>query len=570
MAKSERRTIFGVMVLGLTLGAGCYAGVGDFDSVGNGLGEGEDAGDEGEGPDGLGPAEELPAPTTRFFRLTHQQWENTVQDLLYLDEPTGLSTEFRADPLVGGFEFDNNAMSLIVDQALWSGYQRAADQVGELVAADPTIVEAIAPDTGDEATRGIEFVRSFGARAFRHPLTATEEADLLALYDRGPALYENTQGVAAGVRFVIEAVLQSPHFLYRVETSGDIVDGVIPLNSWETASRLSYFLWDSMPDAELIAAAQADELGDAEAVEAQAWRMLESPRAEEVVERFHHQLLRVDKFSLADPSPAFYPDVPQNIGALALEEHDQFLRHTVFDSEGSWRDLLTSTDTFVNDELAALYGVEGEFGPEFTQVELDPTERAGLFTQIGFLVANATPAHPDPIHRGAFMAETIVCHTISAPPNNLPPIPAPEPGQSNRETVTALTEAPGSECLGCHKPLINPLGFAFEHYDSTGAYRVLDNDLPVDASGRVLLGSEAVEIDDAVDLAAALANSEAVHQCYLEHWMEFAMGRPFEEIDEPLAERLALSSHEDTGVKELLVELATSRPFLTRAAEEMQ
>nr|MCH9686673.1 DUF1592 domain-containing protein [Deltaproteobacteria bacterium] len=391
-----------------------------------------------------------------------------------------------------------------------------------------------------------------------------------SLFNRGDELYEDTTGFAAGVRLVLEAVLQSPHFLYRVETSSEIIDDVIPLSSWEAASRLSYFLWNSMPDAELLAAAEAGELADTEGVEAQVRRMLENGKAETVVERFHQQLLHVEKFALADPSPVFYPDVPEDLGALALEEHDQFVRHTVFDKDGSWRDLLTSTETYVNDDLARLYGLSGQFGEEFSPVELDPTERAGLFTQIGFLVANATSAQPDPIHRGAFLAKHIVCHTIAAPPDDITPVPAPEPDQTNREAVVAHTEMPGSECLGCHKPLINPFGFAFEHYDAAGSFRDVDAGQSVDSSSTVILGSEAVEVAGAIELATAMAESEVVHQCYLEHWMQFAMGRPSDEADEPLTERLAISSLEDAGVKDLLVELATSRPFLTRAAEEMQ
>ncbi|MCA9649751.1 MAG: DUF1592 domain-containing protein [Myxococcales bacterium] len=512
----------------------------------------------------------MPAPTTRFFRLTHQQWENTVQDLFGLPEPTGLSAEFRADPFVGGFLFDNNAMSLEVDQALWQGYQRAAVDVAELVVTDPALVAELAPDTGDEATRAAEFIRSFGLRAYRRPLSDAEVAELQALFEGGKTLYEDTTGFEAGMRLVLEAVLQSPWFLYRAELSQDVDGDIIRLDSYEVASRLSYFLWGSMPDEELLDLAAADQLGDPAVVEEQTRRMLESPKAEAVVERFHHQLLEVEKFTRTAPSPAFYPDAPEDLGELAVQEHDLFMRHTVFDQDGSWRDLLTSTETFVNDDLARIYGVEGSFGDEFTRVDLPASERRGIFTQVGFLVANATSVNPDPIHRGAYLARTIACHTIAAPPDNVPPVPAPEENATNRETVVAHTEAPGTECMGCHKPLINPFGFPFESYDSTGAFRTVDNGQTVDASSTVILGSGSVEVKDALDLAEAMAGDEQVHQCYLEHWMEFAMGRPYEEMDAPLVERLSTESLDDTSVKELLVELTKSRPFLTRSTEEMQ
>lgn len=563
-----------LLLLALGLGSGCYAGVQDLEGMSGGAdaGEpdgGEDAGDEGQGPDGLGPAEELPAPNTRFFRLTHVQWENSVQDLLYLDAPTGLSSEFRADPFVGGFIFDNNALSLEVDQALWSGYQRAAAEVAETVSGDPAIIAAIAPDSGDEATRIDDFIRNFGMRAYRRPLTEAEASSLTELFNRGPELYEDVGGFEAGIRVTLETIFQSPYFLYRVEDSEEVVDEVVPLSSWEVASRMSYFLWNTTPDQALLQAASDGELGDPASVEEHTRRMLDDPRAELVVERFHHQLLEVEKFTQAAPSEAFYPDAPDDLGELAVEEHDLFLRHTIFDQGGSYRDLLTSTETFVNNDLAALYGLGDSFGEEFERVDLDPNERRGIFTQIGFLAAHATSVNPDPIHRGAYLARHIACHVIAAPPDNVPPVPEQQPDETNRETVVAHTEAPGSECLGCHKPLINPFGFAFEHYDSTGAYRMIDNGKTVDASSQVLL-DEAVMISDAVDLAEAMADSESVHACYLEHWMQFAMGRPSDEVDDALVERLTTDSFDDVGVKDLLVAMTTSRPFLTRSTEEVQ
>ncbi|MEX1365542.1 MAG: DUF1592 domain-containing protein, partial [Nannocystaceae bacterium] len=320
----------------------------------------------------------------------------------------------------------------------------------------------------------------------------------------------------------------------------------------------------------LLAVAEAGQLGDPAVVEEQTRRMLESPKAEQVVERFHHQLLHVDKFTQAAPSAAFYPDAPEDLGQLAVQEHDLFLRHAIFDNDGSWRDLLTSTETFVNDDLARIYGLSGDFGDEFTRVDLPANERRGIFTQVGFLVANATSVHPDPIHRGAYLARTIACHTIAAPPDDITPVPAPDESATNRETVAAHTEAPGSTCMGCHTPLINPFGFPFEGYDSTGAFRTMDNGRPVDAKANVILGDGAVPVEDALDLAEAMAEDSQVHQCYMEHWMEFAMGRPYDEMDAPLVERLSAESLDDVGIKDLLVEFTKSRPFLTRAMQEMQ
>jgi len=573
--------MIGLMALGLTVSSGCYSGLNDLDGAdglsggdaGEGAGDdaGDDAGEDEGGDDGLGPVDELPAPSTRFSRLTHEQWENTVQDLLYLAEPTGLSSEFRADPFEGGFIFDNNAAALEVDQALWSGYQRAADELALMASTDAAIVDAIAPDTGaDEATRARTFVETFGQRAFRRPLTDEQLEIHLELFDRGAGLYEDSAGFAAGVRLVLEAMLQSPHFLYRVERSDEVVDGVIPLDDWEIASRLSYFMWNTMPDDTLVAAAAAGELHTAEQIREHARRMIDSGKAASVVESFHHQLLEVDRFTNAAPSESYYPDAPENIGSLAVEEHQRFLDHVIFGQEGSWRDLLTSTQTFVNEDLAPLYGLEGEFGPDFELTELDPAERRGLFTQIGFLASHATSVHPDPIHRGVFITRHIACHHLAAPPDEIPALPAPDPDQTNREAVEALTEVPGSECVACHSSLINPFGFPFENYDASGAFRSTDNDREIDPTATVLLGDGPVPVNDALDLVEAMAEDEQVHWCYAKHWMEFAMARPYAEADQALLDRLAKGSLDDLSVKDILVEMATSRPFLTRSAEEMQ
>ena len=577
MSIFERYVAVGSLLLALGTSTGCYSGFADFELAAWAPEQTEP--ENPPGSDGLGPAQELPAPTTRLFRLTHQQWENTVADLLYLDEPTGLSSEFRADPFVGGFAFDNNALSLEVDQALWSGYQRAAFEVAQRVADDPELIAMLALGEGNDESEGEEqseaaraqmFVQSFGRRAYRRPLTADEEQAYVELFAQGVDLYEDSAGFAAGVRLVVESMLQSPHFIYRIERSTEEVGDVIPLDSWEVASRLSYALWNTMPDDTLLAAAAGDELVDVEQVRAQTQRMLDDPRAARTLERFHHQLLRVDQFSSADPSPAIYPDAPDDLGLLAVQEHDRFLEYTIFEQEGSWRDLLTSTETFVNDELAALYGVPGDFGPQFERVELDPAQRRGLLTQVGFLASHATSANSDPIHRGVFVAERIACHHVAAPPDDIPALPAPEAGQTNREAVELLTENPDSACAGCHASIINPFGFAFEGYDATGAFRTQEGDRPIDASAEVALGDGAVPVDDAIDLAEALAEDEQVHRCYARHWMEFAMARPHDDEDDPLVDRLAQGSLDDLSVKDLLVELTTSRPFLTRAIEELQ
>jgi hypothetical protein len=562
----------------LTVGAtGCYSGMdasiangdasaGDSDTSADSAGDGD-----GDHDDDIVESE-VPAPTTRVFRLTHAQWENTVADLFFLDEHTGASEYFRADPSSSGFIFDNNALVLEVDQALWSGYGYAAASVAELVTNDPGAMAALLPpDGGDDEARARGFVEELTLRAFRRPPTEQEIASYVALFDGASALYQDLDDFTAGVRLVVETILQSPSFLYRIELSAEVDGGVIPLNDWEIASRLSYFLWNTMPDDELLDLAAVGELTDPGTVETQARRMLEDPRAAGVVKSFHEQLFETKKYEGVMPSPVFYPDAPEALGELALVENEMFLHDIVFESEGSLKDLLTSSETYVNDELAAIYGVAGEFGPEFQKVSLDPSQRRGMFTQVGFLAKNATSAQPDPIHRGVFLIERVTCMPLPAPPDDIPGLPELDPDKTNREIVKEHTEQPGSVCAGCHAGLINPYGFPFENYDSVGAFRTEDNGQPVDATATILLDGGQVDVQDAIDLVEALAASPSVHECYVRHWQEFAHGRLYAPEDVGIVTRLADGSrNEDTPVHELVLSLVKSQPFLTRSTEELQ
>ena len=565
-------------MLALSWAPACYSGIDAPDEAGDdGTGDTGDTGNTGDGEPGDGDpdgdAQELPAPSPRVYRLTHEQWENTVQDLFGFSEPTGQSMYFREDPLVAGFVFDNDVTSLEVDNVLWTGYRLAAAAVAEQVSLDATaLAELTPPDTGDEAARIDTFVRSFGERAYRRPLEDEEVVALTELFQAAPALYTSEpDAFVAGIRHVVEAVLQSPFFLYRVERSSAIVDDMIPLSDYEIASRLSYFLWNTMPDPILLAAAAAGELHTPAQVAAEAARMLEDPRAADMVVRFHHQLLDADKMSTISPSAMAFPDAPADLPLLAVAEHEAFVRDVVFGGGGGLVELLTSSQTFLNEELAAIYGVQGVVGPEFVNVELDPNQRRGVFTQVGFLAANSTALDPDPIHRGVFLAKRMACLTIAAPPDGVPPLPPTEPDQTNRERVEGHTEVEGSVCISCHGTYINPYGFPFEGYDALGAWRTTDNGQPVDTATNVTLdGATTVPVADALDLMDQMAGDANIHRCYAQHWVEYATGRNSTTDDQLMIERLGTSSLEDAqSIRDLLVAVSTSPAFLNRSAEEL-
>lgn len=526
------------------------------------LAAGGTGGDNAAGPG----AAEAPAPSTRFARLTHRQWQHTVTTLLGLPAADNYAGGLRDDPVQAGFIFDNQADALVVDQALWGGYQRAAAQLAADAVSDPVRLSALAPPNPDLDARRDAFIDDFGRRAHRRPLSDAERGDYRAIFELAPALYPELSAFDAGVRMTIEATLQSPYFLYRTELGTGAEDGVVPLDGYEVASRLSYLLWDDMPDSALFAEAEAGNLASPEGARAAAARMLDDPRAEAMVVRFHSQLLDTGKYGSINPSGNFY-DVSPELPAHALEETERFVRDIVFGQDAGLDTLLTSRDTFVNAELAAIYGLGVTLDDDtWQQVSLDPAERAGILTQVGFLAANATTVNPDPIHRGKFIAERISCLHINAPPADIPALPDPA-GRTNRQVVEDHTEDPASICATCHATLINPYGFPFESFDAVGAFRTTDLNMPIDTAASPYIDGQPTPVADAVALATALAASEDVHACYAKHWLEFAQGRLEHDNDAAALERLATDSLGGAGVQALLLELVQTRTFLARAPE---
>lgn len=560
---------------GLSLGAAACSGLigepAEQAPVSDRIPGGQDPGKAPDDPpvDPSNPTPEIsPAPAPRVARLTHAQWTNTVQALLQLASPPAAALELRGDPAQSGFIFDNNADALEIDQVLWGAYQRAAAAIASEVTGDPAKLARIVPAAGgDDAQRARAFVTELGRRAHRRPLTPSQIEDYLAIHRAGSGLYEGVPPFEAGVRLVLEAFLQSPYFLYRIEESSAAAGDEIPLDDWEIASRLSYALWNTMPDQTLFDAAAAGELTDPAKLRAIARRMLDDPRAERVVSRFHHQLLDVEKFASIAPAANIHPSGSGRLAAHAARENDLFVIDT-FVSGGGLERLLTGTETFVNAELAEIYEVPGTFGDEFVKVSLDPAKRRGLFTQVGFLAANATPQSPDPIHRGVFLTTRIACNPLGAPPANIPPLPPPM-GRTNRETVEDHTEQPGSICAGCHSTLINPFGFPFEGYDAAGRVRTEDNGFPLNTRSDPLIGGKRDPVSDAVDLAEKLAESEVVHACYARHWIELTLGRKHHARDAGLMAHLASLSRDGASIKDLLVELVSSPAFVRRSAEEL-
>lgn len=484
---------------------------------------------------------------SRMVRLTHAQWEHSVRDVLALPQDPALSASFTGDPPNGSFS--NNERALSVTPNLRLDYQRAAEALSQQVARDPVALARIFP--GSDAG---EFITTFGRRAYRRELTADEQARYQALFDQGPSLFESGDARADGAQLVMEAMLQSPHFLYRTELGADGA----PLSGFEIASKLSFLLRNTTPNDELLDAAASGALDTPAGVTETARRMLDAPDAAEAIQRFHGELFGLDRYLSIAKDPVTFPEHDESLNPVLARAEELFLDH-LFQSGQGLEALLTSTLAYANEELASFYGIQVS-GADLQQVDLGP-ERPGLFTRLGFLAYNGTLRDPDSIHRGVEINRTMMCAALSPPPGLIPALPTVEPGQTNRERVNAHT-GPGTCGAGCHTTIINPLGFAFESFDGMGQLRETDNGKPVDTSSEYDFGAGLVPFDGAAELMPLLAASPRAHACYARHLAEFGLGRDIDRADAELISGLQRASALDgQSIKELLMTVVASPEF---------
>lgn len=481
-------------------------------------------------------------------RLTRQEYDNTVLDLL--GDASAPAQNFVGDSVIDGF--DNAAAGASTSRLLVEQYEAAADELAATAVSDLVGLLGCDPTLGETECVG-GFIADFGARAYRHPLSDDEQTRLLELYEAQRV----DADIADSVRLMLSAMLQSPQFLYRLET-GDVAqaqDGVAPLTDFEIASRLSYLLWNTMPDAVLWTAAEAGELHTAEQIAEHTERMLDDERAGEVLLDFHEQWL-----SLRGELPSALADLEPTIRA----ETETFLTDVIVEGDGRLSTLLSADYTFVNADLAPLYGVDpAGMGNALQRVALDPTQRAGLLTSVLVMATNAEEHETSPIKRGRFVREQLLCDILPPPPPGLEvEPPEPDPNKTTRERYAQHREDPS--CNGCHS-MIDPIGFAFEHYDHLGQWRDDENGLPIDASGEIT-GPRDPDLeqpfDGALELAHLLADSPQVEACAVKNWFRYAYGRRETLDDQCTVDSLTRAFiNGDGSVRDVLLTLTQTDAF---------
>ncbi len=476
--------------------------------------------------------------------LTRREYDNTLRDLLGDDTRPALSLLPEA-PRQHGFE--NNAHAYSVSDLHVEGYLELAE-----AAADRAVeaMDQLLPCELEDAACVQTSIAQLALRAFRRPATASELERLSALFDAA----RERHPPAGALALVIQVLLQSPPFLYRVEPAE-------ALDPYAVASRLSYFLWASMPDQALFEAAAAGALSTEAEVRAQVERMLLDPRARETVASFSRQWLGLDAVEhLQREEAAFDP--------LAVQEaFNRFIDAVIWDGEGTLAGLLLSRTAFVNGPMAALYGLPA--GEDWAEVELDPDRRAGLLTRPAFLAAHAYRDGTSPVKRGVFVREQILCQALPPPPPEVNVArPPPDPDRTTRERFEQHRLDPA--CAGCHV-LIDPVGLGFEHYDQTGAWRAEESGRPVDASGELTQTDVDGDFVGALELSERLAESELVRDCMVRQWFRFARGREPTEAEACEVERLTEAFEaSERDLRALIVALATSAAFRSRNATPIE
>jgi hypothetical protein len=508
------------------------------------------------------------AAGTAFPRLTHAQWENSVRDVLRLQAVPDLSDSFEPDTRISFF--DNNARALRVSSDLWGDYQGAAESLAEAVTADGAALGRLLPtDLPSDATERVRaLVRDLGRRTYRRALSNEEVDAHVALFEQGAGHFPDMDPFDSGVRVLIEALLQSPHFVYRVEMGQSQNGDAVQLGDFEIASRLSYMIWNTTPDDQLLDEAERGALHTAEEVAAQAARLLDDARGQAMLERFHAQLFNWDLYRDMSKDPSQFPLYYGGVGNDMYEEARLFVEHVVLEEDGNLAELLTAPYTFANAGLAAIYGLEGGFDESFSLASFGPTEqpqRGGLLTQLGFLASHG--GLTGSVHRGVFINHRVLCTELPPPPDALPAIPSDNGMTMTSRQRIEMHTGPGTCGASCHGTFINPVGFAFESFDGLGQYRTEEFGMPIDASAAFEFVDGPVTFDGAAEFNDAITSRVQTHDCYTKQWVEYALGRDTAGSDLDLIQDLGDASLNGLSIKEMIIELVQSEEFRVRNAE---
>ena len=523
-------------------------------------------------PRGIGSEPPAQRHAQPLRRLTHAQYDDTVRDLL--GDQTKPARSFPTEDFVNGYS--NQASSQSITAALAEAYGKAAEKLArnafrygdqqDLIPCEPKGI-------GDEECARA-FVESFGAKAYRRPLTTDE---LRSYTELTVAWAAAENDFLAGATLVVETMLQSPHFLFLVPLARDSA-----LKQWDTASRLSYALWNTLPDSDLFVAAASRNLEGRQEIEAVARRMLERPVAIGVMDGFFAQWMRFDRLRSAVKDRNRFRDYSPTVAESMTEESLRLFRHLAW-NDLDFRDIFSADYTFVDDFLTTIYGMPDPRVPFGKTSYGTDSLRGGILGHGTFLAQTGKPINTSPTERGLFIREHFLCQTIPPPPPgvdaSLPPLAVGARPLTIRMTMESL-HAPETACASCHK-LVDPIGFGFEHFDTVGAYREEEpvrveptpqqerrgmkaetHHLAINSAGYIA-GIEDSDFSSPREAGRILARSETCQKCVVKQLFRYFFGRHETKHDAELIQR-AYNRFRESGFlfRELVLGLLVTEEFL--------
>jgi Protein of unknown function (DUF1592)/Protein of unknown function (DUF1588)/Protein of unknown function (DUF1595)/Protein of unknown function (DUF1585)/Protein of unknown function (DUF1587) len=557
-----RTTITAALLAASALVAGCYRGTDNVAQQDGGGTEASGAGetpatsngsDDGEAPPGV--CADASLGVTPLRRLGAVEYRNSVADLFQITPPPVESLPSDAK----FFDFRTTSNQMLSAGTATKYFDAAALVATARDLAAPTWFPC--EEDGDCVD---DYLRDEGRRIFRRPLSDDEIAHYHGLFSGRIAAGDSAAEAAS---ILLQALLVSPHFLFLEQPTGEPGERVV-LDDWQIAARLSYLVWASTPDDTLLDAAAAGGLASADARAEQAQRLLEDPRAKLAADSFFMQWFTTEDISSVVKDPVAYPQVVPELTAALEEESRLYFREVFWNRGAALDELLVSPIRVRNATLSAFYGDSLADSSELTVLDGDVDEHSfGLLSQAGLLMSVSRNAPTQIIYRGKFIRNKLLCQHITPPmAGTVPPLPEIDPLATTREQVAQHTAAPA--CAGCHR-LLNPPGFALEHFDNIGVWRDQERELTIDATADLTdLGIDA-PIDGALALSQALAASEAVQSCAVAQMFEFAIGREPASEDACITDDLFAAFVESGGdLQSLLIDIVASEAFAERVAPQ--
>jgi uncharacterized protein DUF1592/uncharacterized protein DUF1588/uncharacterized protein DUF1595/uncharacterized protein DUF1587/uncharacterized protein DUF1585 len=503
----------------------------------------------------------------RVRRLSNREYASSVSDLLGGDARADLA--FPEETYTNGY--DNGSSDLVAQYDRIEIYQAMAESLAAK-AVDrrlPTLLSGCDPSRDGEATCREAFYAGFVRRAYRRPPTSAEIGRLEEVFRAGSA----AGGFWLGLETAVEAVLQSPSFLYREEIGADPWARVeYRLTPYEIASELAFLILGSIPDDALLAAAEEGRLETTGDLEREVRRLFADDRAKDNLIRFIDAWLAIDRITSTTKDRNLYPRFGHKLALEMAAESDRFVDHVLSSGSGDLRELFTSNRAYVTPSLAVLYDLATSTSafsdPEAVmEVDLDPTVRSGILTRAAYLSVHASLDSSGPIPRGVFFLQALLCAPPPPPPGDvasrISARPA-DPDQTTRERFAAHAEDPF--CANCHRA-IDGIGFGFEGFDAIGRHRTLDHGKTVDTTGDLVGTDIDGPFRGAAELSRKLIESRELAQCAVTQMFRYAMGRAEDERDRATIDALSGSFTVDRRLSDLLLAIASDRAFFYRSTE---